>query len=114
MKNLFLLTTFILMSLIVCAQDSVLAVSRNRYAHIDFGVGFLKTDLGSVNASLTSFGFKPLQEDFITLSVSSGYFIKRFLIRNEFTLLLPNRFVQPGNMTTTFGGYNLGFGIVMR
>jgi hypothetical protein len=111
MKNLFLSTTFILMSLVVCAQDSVLAVSRNRFAHIDFGVGFLKTDLGSVNTSLTSFGFKPLQEDFITLSVSSGYFVKRFLIRNELTLLLPNSVAQAGDVTTSFGGYNLGVGI---
>lgn len=111
MKNSICLALLILMSLIVCGQDSVFTISKNRYAHIDFGIGFLRTDLGSVNKSLISFGYKPMREDFATLSISSGYFIKRFLVRNELSLLLPNSMQQPGNVTTTFGGYNLGVGI---
>jgi hypothetical protein len=113
MKKTFCIPAFIFMfiSTIVYGQDSVMTVSENKYVHLDFGLGYLKTDLHSINKSLTNFAYKPVKEDFLTLSISSGFVINRVLVRNELSIMLPNSTKQGNHVTTTFRGYSIGVGI---
>lgn len=102
---------FLLISIIGHGQDSVITVSKNKYVYFDFSAGYLKTDLQSVNASLTGLGYKPLKEDFATFSFSFGFFINRFLIRNEITYIAHNHTAQDNYIDSSIGGLNIGFGI---
>jgi hypothetical protein len=111
MKKSVCLPFFILLSLTLFEQDSAMTVSQNKFLHIDFGVGYMKTDLGSINRSITGLGYKPLSEDFLTLSISTGFFVNRILIRNEVNILLPNTTRQGNNLTTSFRGRTVGVGI---
>jgi hypothetical protein len=86
------------------AQDTVVAVSKNRFANFDFGIGYLHTDLGNVNSFLSSYGYKPITEDFIALSFSPSFSVKRFVFRGEYTFQLGVTRKEADNMTTTFRG----------
>jgi hypothetical protein len=111
MKKLLSVTCCILLSISLFGQDSVMTVSQNKFVHVDFGVGYLRTDLSSINRSLTDFGYMPINENFVTFSISSGFFINRFLLRNEVSILFPNSMRQYGDVTTTFSGYSLMAGV---
>jgi hypothetical protein len=111
MKKVFFLPYLILITALAYGQDSVLTVSKNKYFHVDFGVGFAKIDLSSINTSITSLGYRPLSEDFASLSISSAFVIDRVMIRNEVSFLMPNTTQQSENLTSSFGVRNIGFGI---
>ncbi len=109
-KSLIIITTFLICSSLY-AQDSLITVSENKHVHFDVAVGYLRTDLRSVNKTLTGFGYRPINENFVTLSFSSGYILNRFLIRDELNIMLPNSVNQGNNITTYFKGYSVGFGV---
>jgi hypothetical protein len=111
MKKILCISCFILMTTFGFAQDTTMAVSDNKYFHIDFGVGYMKADLRSVNHSITALGYKPLQEDFVSASISSAFVIKRWMVRNELRLLMDNSTRQGENLTSYFGVRSVGFGI---
>jgi hypothetical protein len=112
MKKVFFFTGYGLFTAVMLhAQDSVKAVSRNMYVQADIGVGYLNTNMGSINTSLKSLGYQPLKENYATLSFSTTYFINRFLFRSEVSLILPNHVDQPNNTTTAFSGYTVSAGI---
>jgi hypothetical protein len=110
-KNFSLTVYFLCTALMLHAQDSTRAVSRNKYVQVDIGVGYLNTNMGSINTSLKNLGYQPVKENFATLSLSSTYFIKRFLFRSEVSLILPNQVDQSNNTTTAFSGYTVSAGI---
>ncbi len=94
------------------AQDSVATmVSRNRYANLDFSVGYLHPDLSNINGFLTSYGYKPLQEDIITLSFAPSFSINRFVLRAEYTWQFPASMPQAENVTAAFSGRHLAASI---
>lgn len=111
MKKIFLLSCLFLIAALAYGQDSVLTVSNNKYFHIDFGVGYMKTDLSSINNSITSLGYKPISENFASISISSAFVINRVMIRNEVSFLMKNTTRQTENLTSSFGVRNIGFGI---
>lgn len=110
-KTILLLWSCLFLSQIIYAQDSTIAVSRNKYVQTDFGIGYLNSSMGSINTYLKSQGYKPVKEHYVTLSVSTTYFLNRFLFRGEFSAMLPNSEVQPDNVRTDFRGYTIGAGI---
>jgi hypothetical protein len=105
MKKL-LLPFLLLLSCSAMAQseDSVVTRSKNRYANLDFGVGYLKTDLKNINNFLSTYGYRPVSEDIVTLSFSPSFFVNRFVFRGEYTLQLPVTRPQSDNSTATFRG----------
>jgi hypothetical protein len=111
MKKLLSIACCILLYTSLFGQDSVMTVSQNKYVHVDFGLGYLRTDLRSINSSLTGLGYMPMKEDFVTLSFSGGLFINRFLIREEVNFVLPKSIRQHDDITTTFRGNNFMFGV---
>jgi hypothetical protein len=112
MKKRFLpVIAFMLLSMISYAQDSTIVVSKNRYLQVGLGAGYMHTNMASIGQSLKSLGYKPLKEDYATLSLSGTYFMNRFLFHTEVGVILPSRVSQPGNQQTTFSGYTVGAGI---
>lgn len=111
MKKFLTLFLFTIACISVFAQDSLVAVSENKHVHFDVALGYMKTDLRSINTTLDQFGYRPINENMMTLSFSSGYIINRFLIRNEVNIMLPNSVDQGNNITTYFKGYSVGFGV---
>lgn len=103
----FLSIAALLLSFTSYAQDSTTAVSQNKYFQVDAGVGYLHTNMSSINALLKGSGYKPMRDNYSTLSIAPTFFLNRFMFRGEATLLLPARLDQPGNMRITFGGYNV-------
>lgn len=94
------------------AQDSVATmVSRNKYINLDFGVGYLRTDLSNVNNFLTSYGYKSLSEDIITLSLSTAFSFNRFVFRPEYTWQIPVSRTEPENITSTFSGHHVAVSV---
>jgi len=111
MKIQFCIVAFFLLSAAsALGQDSVATVSRHKYSHIDVGAGYLGTDLSSINRSLTGQGYKSINENFLTFSVSWSFTINRFLVRSEASLARPNQVTQADYIHTRFGGYSFGFG----
>ena len=104
MKSVLLLIT--VFAAFTCqAQDStVTTISRNRYVNLDFGVGYLHTDLSSINGFLSTYGYKPVTENLVTLSVAPSFFVHRFVFRGEFTWQFPTVRQQDENFTSAFGG----------
>jgi len=99
---LFILVTVAFASL---GQDSVVTtISRNRYANIDFGVGYMHTDLSDINGFLSTYGYKPMSEGIITLSIAPSFFVSRFVFRGEFTWQFRAVMPQPENFNSAFGG----------
>jgi hypothetical protein len=119
-KQSLSLLLFLAVAHAVAAQDTLTTtmVSKNRYANIDFGIGYLHTDLGNINTFLSAYGYKPVSEDFITLSFSPSFFVNRFVFRGEYTWQLPVMRQQSENIQTTFGGrhtaMSIGYVIVQR
>lgn len=94
------------------AQDTAVAVvSKNRYANLDFGVGYLHTDLGNIINFLSSYGYKPLPEGVVTLSFSPSFFVNRFVFRAEYTLQLPVAQQQSETIRSTFAGRHVAASI---
>jgi hypothetical protein len=113
MKKQFISVLFFLFVTIVSvAQDSVATVvSRNRYANLDFSVGYLHTDLGNINRFLSSYGYKPVSEDIITLSFSPSFSVNRLVFRGEYTWQLPVVRQQSENVTSVFSGRHVAASI---
>ena len=112
MKKIFFLTMYCLFTAsMLHAQDSTKAVSRNKYVQVDIGIGYLNTNMRSINTSLKNLGYQQVKENYATLSLSANYFIRRFLFRSEVSLILPNHVDQPNNTTTAFSGYTVSAGI---
>jgi hypothetical protein len=119
MKQFLTLSSFLFISIaLMYGQDSAITISKTKYNYTDIGVGFFKADLRSVNTSLKQFGYRPIKDGFVTLSISNSYSIKRFFIRTEFTYLFPNKTKQDNNVTTRFSGHHLtagiGYGIIQK
>ena len=110
-KNFFLTVYYVFTALMLHAQDSTRAVSRNKYVQVDIGIGYLNTNMRSINTSLKNLGYQQVKENYATLSLSTTYFIRRFLFRSEVSLILPNLVDQPNNTTTAFSGYTVSAGI---
>src|SRR5688572_33509971 len=97
-KSVLLSIIFVLIAFVSMAQDSVVTtISRNRYANIDFGVGYMHTDLSNINAFLSTYGYKPMSDDIITLSIAPSLFVHRFVFRGEFTWQFRTVGPQPEN-----------------
>jgi hypothetical protein len=92
-------------------QDSTITVSHNKYVQVDVGIGYLRTNMSSINTLLQHSGFKPMKENYNTLSLSSTYFVNRLLFRAEFSLILPNHVDQAIDRNTEFKGYTVSAGI---
>jgi len=92
-------------------QDSTITVSQNKYVQVDAGIGYLHTNMSSINTWLQQSGLKPMKENYSTLSLSSTYFINRFLFRAEFSLILPNHVEQGVDRNSAFNGYTVSAGI---
>ncbi|HEY3404727.1 MAG TPA: hypothetical protein VGK59_15160 [Ohtaekwangia sp.] len=103
-KQSVLLVVLVLISCASWAQDSVTTISRNRYANLDFSVGYMNTDLGNINGFLSSYGYKTLQEDIVTLSFAPSYSINRFVIRAEYTWQFPSTRQQSEDVSINFTG----------
>ncbi|SFN32555.1 hypothetical protein SAMN05428949_2430 [Chitinophaga sp. YR627] len=111
MKKIVSLATLCTMLILnAYAQDSI-PVSRNKYIQFDAGIGYLRTNMSSVNASLKPLGYHAIRDNYTTASFSTAYFYNRFLFRGEASLILPHSINQPDNMKTTFGGYSVAAGI---
>jgi hypothetical protein len=95
----------------VSGQDTTAAVTQSRYGHLDFAVGYAHTDLRSLNRALSTFGYKSIDENFATVSVSWAYTINRFLLRSEATYTPANEVMQADHVATRFGGYSMGAGL---
>jgi len=103
---LFLIFMFIVFASL--GQDSVMTtISKNRYVNLDFGVGYMHTDLGSINGFLSTYGYKPMSEGAVTLSVAPSFFFSRFVFRGEFTWQFPQQMPQGENFNSTFGGRHI-------
>jgi hypothetical protein len=118
-KQSISLILFLAMAYTVTAQDTVTTmVSKNRYVNLDFGVGYMHTDLGNINTFLSSYGYKSVSEDYFTLSFSPSFFINRFVLRGEYTWQLPVMRQESENIRTTFGGRHtaasIGYVIIQR
>jgi hypothetical protein len=112
MKKFMLPLLFLLLSSTVShSQDSVVTRSKNRYANIDFGVGFLSTDLRNVNNFLSSYGYRPVSEHLATLSFSPSFFVNRFVLRGEYTQQLRTTIQQSDNSEATFTGRHVAVAI---
>ncbi|OQP46854.1 hypothetical protein A4H97_04845 [Niastella yeongjuensis] len=111
MKQTALLAISCLLAATGFTQDSSITVSKNKYIQMDVGLGYLHTNMSSINASLKGAGFKPMKEDYGTLSVSFGYFVNRLLFRTDFSLVLPNHVDQRIGRNTEFKGYTIGAAI---
>lgn len=111
-KQAVSLLVLLLMAFATLAQDSVVTiVSKNRYLNLDFGIGYLHTDLGHINGFLSSYGFKPVQEDIITLSFSPSFFVNRFVFRGEYTWQFPISMPQAENVNSSFHGRHVAISI---
>jgi hypothetical protein len=108
MKKLVSLAMCGLFSSMSFGQDSSKAVSRNKYIQFDIGLGYLHTNMTSVNATFKNAGLNPMKNDYATLSVSGSYFFNRFLFRTEASLVLPNSVHQGNHLNTEFTGYTIG------
>ncbi len=104
MKKLILPAIFVLLSTLCYSQDSVLTVSRNRYANIDFAVGYLNTDVSNINGFLSSYGYRPITGNIATVSFSPSFFYGRFVMKGEYTLQLPQVVQQSENRYASFTG----------
>jgi hypothetical protein len=104
-KKSVLLFILVIIAFVSLAQDSVVTtISRNRYANIDFGVGYMHTDLSNINGFLSTYGYKPMSEDIITLSIAPSFSVSRLVFRGEFTWQFRVVMPQPENSTSAFGG----------
>src|SRR5688572_14135208 len=112
MKKFSLAFLFLVLSTILAhSQDSVLTQSRNRYANLDFGIGYLHTDLKSINSFLSTYGYRPVSEDIVTISFSPSFSVNRFVFRGEYTLQLPTTINQSDNSYATFAGRHVSASI---
>lgn len=100
-----------LLATAIYAQDSTTAISKNKYVQLDVGVGYLHTNMSSINTSLKNAGYNAMKDNYTTLSFSSAYFVNRFLFRTEFSMILPNQVDQGNNLNTEFAGYTLSAAI---
>jgi hypothetical protein len=120
MKKLISASIFFMMIVVVSsAQDSlVTVVAKNRYANLDFGVGYLHTDLSNINSFLSTYGYKPVSESIVTLSFSPSFFVNRFVFRGEYTWQLPVVRRESENVTSTFTGRHVaasvGYVVIQR
>jgi hypothetical protein len=110
-KTVSLSVCYLLLSSMIHAQDSSMAISKNKYIQVDLGIGYLHTNMGSINTSLKNFGYQPIKDNYTTLSFTSAYFVNRFLFRTEVSVVLPNHVEQPDNIKTSFSGYAISAGI---
>jgi hypothetical protein len=113
MKKQFIsILIFVLIAFASAAQDSVATmVSRNRYVNFDFAIGYLHTDLSNINGFLSSYGYKPLQDDIITLSLGTAFSVNRFIFRPEFTWQFPVTRHEAENVTSTFSGRHVAVSV---
>jgi hypothetical protein len=95
----------------VYGQDTAIAVTKSRYGHLDFAVGYARNDLRSINQSLSTVGYKPLDENFMTVSASWAYTVNRFIVRSEITYTMGNEVKQADHVATWLEGYSVGFGL---
>ena len=110
-KTVSLGVGYLLLSLMSYAQDSTMAISKNKYIQVDLGIGYLHTNMGSINTSLKNFNYRPIKDNYTTLSFAATYFVNRFLFRTEVSMILPNHVDQPDNIKTSFSGYTVSAGI---
>jgi hypothetical protein len=111
MKRSALLAISCLLAATGFTQDSTITISHNKYVQVDAGLGYLHTNMSSINASLKSARLKPMKEDYGTLSLSFAYFANRLLFRTEFSMILPNHVDQTIDRNTEFKGYTIGAAI---
>lgn len=106
---LFLL--IILCPILMYAQDSTMTITKNRYFHFDVGLGYLSSNLNSLNNTLSSYGYNHHSENMANVSVSAGLFVKRMLMRVEASWFFTNQVDQPdNNLVSSFTGNVAGFG----
>ena len=110
MKKLLITLCLALASSLLYGQDSISALSANKYFQFDMGIGYTRAQLSSINKTLDNYGYKPFSENMATFSLSANYFLNRILIKTEFTWLIPQSVEQEEDLTTKFGGYSVGFG----
>lgn len=107
-KQLTSILLLLMIGVAATAQDSAsVVVSKNRFANLDFGVGYLHTDLGGINRFLSSYGYKPVAEGAVTLSFSPSFFVNRFVFRGEYTWQFPVSVPQSENVRATFTGQHV-------
>lgn len=118
-KQLISLVLLLVAGTTTTAQDSVSTMtSRNRFANLDFGVGYLHTDLGNINRFLSSYGYRSVPEGTATLSVSPSFSFNRLVLRSEYTWQVPASRNQSENIRVTFEGWHvaasLGYVVFQR
>jgi hypothetical protein len=104
----------LLSTLLACylhAQDTTLMITKTRYLNLDFAVGHLHTGLSDINSFLTSYGYKLVSEDIVTLSFSPSIFINRFVFRGEYTWQFPTVRTQGNNTSAVFTGRHVSMGV---
>lgn len=111
MKKTLIALLLIMISGLVYGQDSVQALSKNKYFHFDIGIGYTNAQLGSINNTLSNYGYKTFSEDMATFSASSNYYFNRLLIKSELVWFFPQDVEQTGDLTTQFGGRSIGIGL---
>ena len=111
MKKSLIVSCLIMTPSLLYGQDSIPALSANKYFHFDIGIGYTRAQLSSINETLDNYGYKPFSENMATFSLSGNYFLNRILIKSEFTLLIPQSVEQEEDLTTQFGGYSVGIGL---
>ncbi|MEO1053082.1 MAG: hypothetical protein AAFX87_20780 [Bacteroidota bacterium] len=106
-----LIALCLITSSIAYGQDSVQALSNNKYFHLDIGIGYTNAQLGSINNALRNNGYEIFGEDMLTVSVANNFYLGRILIKNEFNWFFTQDVEQTGDLTTQFGGRSIGIGI---
>lgn len=91
------------------AQDSLITRSSNQYIHTDFGFGYRRNDLGALNTALKDFGYKPLNDNFSTLSLAVGVSMKRFVFHSEASLFFSSDASIGTNLKATVDGNSFGW-----
>ena len=110
MKQSLIALCLIMISGLAYGQDSVRTLSNNRYAQFDMGIGYTNAQLGSINRTLSNYGYEPFSEDVATFSLSTSYFINQLLIKSELTWSLGQEVEQTGDLTTHFEARSIGIG----
>jgi hypothetical protein len=101
----------LLLSLQGFAQDSLITRSSNQFIHTDFGFGYRYNNLGALNNTLKGFGYKPLNENFSTFSLSLSASARRFVFQTEASIFFSSDTDVENGLKATLEGHSFGWAV---
>jgi hypothetical protein len=110
-RIIFLSTVFTMALSGALAQDSLITRSSNQFIHTDFGFGYRRNDLGVLNSALRDVGYKPLNENFSTFSLSVGVSARRFVFQSEASIFYSPDTGIGNDLKATVQGHSFGWAI---